>query len=148
MFWLPGFCCRNSYLSCLLPHLFLVPQSYLRGYLLGWSPQKDHQIERNSQLLGCAFFFSVNTGMSPSHCGIDVLWPFKVSKGGPLGAPMNPKSQRIFTKIADNVISVRNVLFQGRSECLSESGVQTPSVIRHVGAPNHVTLCPWLGSVV
>jgi len=33
-----------------------VPLSYLRGCLLGQSPQKVHGIKHNSQFLGCAFF--------------------------------------------------------------------------------------------
>ena len=33
MFWLTGFCCRNSYVSLLFLHLFrAAPQSYLRGF--------------------------------------------------------------------------------------------------------------------
>ena len=48
-----------------LPYLFReIPQSYLRGCLLGLSLQKFHWIKHNSQLLGCAFF-SVDTGFKP-----------------------------------------------------------------------------------
>ena len=65
MFQLPGFCCKSCYMYCFLTYLFgAVPQSYLRGCLLGLRLQKFHWIKHNSQLLGCAFF-SVDTGFKP-----------------------------------------------------------------------------------
>lgn len=83
----------------LLPYLFgVVPWSYLRGYLLGASSQKGHWIKCNSQFLGCVYF-SVKGEMSPTDCGIDVLWTCKVRKGGALGAPLNPRCQRLLTKM-------------------------------------------------
>ena len=58
LFWPPGFCCKNSYISWLFPHLFgAVSQSYRRDCHLGLSPQQIRQMKPNSQLLGCAFFF-------------------------------------------------------------------------------------------
>ena len=58
MFWPPGLCGRNSYISWML--FGTVPQSHLRGCIQGLNPQKVCRIKRNSQLLGCVFF-SVNT---------------------------------------------------------------------------------------
>ena len=64
MFQLPGFCCKNSHIAWLLPYLFrMVPQRCLKGWLLGLSPQFVHWIKHNSQLLGCAIFFSVNNSL-------------------------------------------------------------------------------------
>ena len=62
IFWLPDFCCENSCISWPLPYLFrAVPQSYLRDCLPGISPQQIFRIKRSFQILGYAFFFSVNT---------------------------------------------------------------------------------------
>ena len=56
MFWPPDSCCKNC-IFWLLPYFFrAVPLSYMRGCLLGQSPQKVHGIKQNSQFLGCAFF--------------------------------------------------------------------------------------------
>lgn len=61
LFWLPGLCCRNPYGFWLLPFFFrAVPQSYLRSYILGLSPQNVCWIKCVSQLSGWFFFFSVN----------------------------------------------------------------------------------------
>lgn len=43
--------------------------------------------------------------------------------------------------MTDSIILVQDVLFQGRSESLSESAVQTPSVIMHVSVIYDVTEC-------
>lgn len=52
-----SFCRQNSYKSWLLLY-FLggVPQKYLRSCLSHISPQKVHQVEDDSHLLGCAYF--------------------------------------------------------------------------------------------
>ena len=58
---------KNPYISWLLPYLFrAVPQSDLRGCLLGLKSSENCWIKQNSQLSGCAFFvffffFSVST---------------------------------------------------------------------------------------
>ena len=55
MFWLTGFCCRNSYVSLLFLYLFrAAPQSYLRGCLLESNPQF-----RSAQLLSRVWLFAV-----------------------------------------------------------------------------------------
>ena len=49
MFRLLDFCCKNSYVSWLLPYLFrAVPLSDLRGCPLGLRPQKVRPIKHNS----------------------------------------------------------------------------------------------------
>lgn len=47
--------------------------------------------------------------------------------------------------MTDNIILVLDIVFQGESESLSESAVQTPSIIRHVGVTHDVTVWPWRG---
>ena len=48
---------KNPYISWLLPYLFrAVPQSDLRGCLLGLKSSENCWIKENSQLSGCAFF--------------------------------------------------------------------------------------------
>ena len=56
MFQLPGFCCKSSYISWLLPYLFgAIPQSYVS--VLGLSPQKVCLTKHNSQLTFRLWFF-------------------------------------------------------------------------------------------
>ena len=54
MLQLPGFHCKN-YISWLFPYFFQSSLSELRDRLLSLS--FVHEIEHNSQLLGCALFF-------------------------------------------------------------------------------------------
>ena len=59
MSWLPGFLLQNSYVLWLLPSLFrTIPQSYLRGCILGLILSFVCQVKHNSHLWGCAFFQS------------------------------------------------------------------------------------------
>ena len=56
MFWLPGFCCRNSYIPW-LPYMPLsVSQYYLRCWVSDLSPQFC-PLCKTCQLLGWIFFF-------------------------------------------------------------------------------------------
>ena len=54
MLQLPDFHCKNSYISWLFPHFFQSSLSVLRDCLL--SLRFVHEIEHNSQFLGCALF--------------------------------------------------------------------------------------------
>ena len=75
MFWLLALCCKNSYASWFLPRLFrAVPQSSLRGCIPGLSHRFVHWIEHNSQLLGCAFFWSTHPNQANRS-----LWLMKYS---------------------------------------------------------------------
>ena len=82
MFQLPSFCYKNSYIFQFLLYLFgSIPQGDLRGCLPSLSPQQVCKIEHNSHLLGCAFFFSIDTSwwffcaknQSPSQDASSVL---------------------------------------------------------------------------
>ena len=49
---------KNPYIPQLLPYfLGTIPQSYLRGCLLGYSRQWVHCVKHSLQLLVCMFFF-------------------------------------------------------------------------------------------
>ena len=52
MFWLPGLCCKNSYIFPGSPFCLFgaVSQSCLRCCVLGWNPQFFHWRKHNSQL--------------------------------------------------------------------------------------------------
>ena len=59
---------KNSYISQLYPYLFgAVPQSYLRCCLPGLKSSEYLLSKTNSQLSGCAFFFSVDTIQIERH---------------------------------------------------------------------------------
>ena len=85
MFWLLVFVAKHP-ISWLLPYLFgTVPQSYLRGWLPGLSPQYVHWITHNSQLRLCIFFSRHTSCHSPgiSHFFKEV--PSGESQCGPQG---------------------------------------------------------------
>ena len=61
MLKLPDFSCKNSYII-LAPHLTSLEQSLRviwEAIFWAWRPKNDHRIKRNSQILGCVFFFNL-----------------------------------------------------------------------------------------
>ena len=60
LFWLPGLCCRNSYISWVPLCLFgVISQSDLRCYVCSLSPQFCQLTDNNFQLVNCTFFFQL-----------------------------------------------------------------------------------------
>ena len=66
MFKLPDLSCKNSYII-LAPHLTSLEQSLRviwEAIFWAWRPKNVHRIKRNSQILGCVFFSSLQDNSS------------------------------------------------------------------------------------
>ena len=81
MLWLLGLCCKNSHMALPLP-FWSSPLSYLRGYLLGLSPQFCLPDKTYFSMFALCIFFSWHVCVTGSISATGGAWPLLLGRFG------------------------------------------------------------------